>query len=653
MKISSLIPPRRTLCDTIITMASFEEFDALPVAEEASVRPYWRDQEAQEVQGEEESYRFCRPPTADGPRHEEAPTLVVSFSGLGLPGKGVQFEFGKALAEFSHAYKLFVRDRDLLWFMSRRDYYRELIAAAIQDAEGVDSSAPVRLVFVGNSAGAYAALFFHKHHFPQAHVLAISPQAFLSARLRKFHEDRRWKPYVDFLNADFLKGEAESSGDSSYASFEFADPELVALLLEVPVGRSAELKAGEVLEKVGQPQKAEAKASANRHRAHRLVQYRLGAHSTERPRVEVHYNVHHRLDAVHAAAYRRWGWRDGAEEPAHAAAGSSAPQPTTCGIADEAAFLSEGGIGGRCRVVPHDGPSAFKFLDLTRKADATLDGLIHEAPYANGAGAHALAIRLRDSGQLAELLRSFVMGSESATRGALGVAEPGASAATVASSHSTPNPPPSSSPPPIVEAVEVGSTTAYILNLAALKSAHATHGCYPSVAVCAMRSAVSGAGFIMVRPEPEATGAGANASSSCSCAIGRPVAASAATACYKQLRALLDTDEATKSSWSCAAAKAQGLLGGCLAGNGGDYNCDSYRCAVEQPLEHYGYTRGSASVALDEVEDEEPRGRYKQHLWPPLANFREDVEGYAAATVSLAHTVLGVLEEALALPKGT
>ena len=42
---------------------------------------------------------------------------------------------------------------------------------------------------------------------------------------------------------------------------------------------------------VGQPAKAEAKTSANRHRAHRLVQYRLGAHSTERPRVEVHYNV--------------------------------------------------------------------------------------------------------------------------------------------------------------------------------------------------------------------------------------------------------------------------------------------------------------------------------------------------------------------------
>lgn len=378
-------------------------------------------------------------------------------------------------------------------------------------------------------------------------------------------------------------------------------------------------------------------------------------------------------------------------------------------------------------MIPHDGPSAFKFLALSRKAEAILDGLIHEAPCANGAGAHALAIRLRDSGQLAELLRSFVTGSASARRVTSGNGESGASAAAVASevsSHSTPllpplppapaltpmppltppSPPPSNSPSPIVEAVEVGPTTCYVLNLAALKSYHHAHGCYPSVAVAAMRSAVSSTGFIMVRPEPEATELGeADKDANTSCATGRPITASAAKACYKQLRALVDIDEVTKSSWSCAAAKAQvgslpraatqqlnkchapsilslccvvfarvgicsnhhaplvllphqqGLLGGCLTGNGGDYNCDSYRCSVEQPLEHYGYVRGSTSVALDEAEDDEPstRGSFKQHLWPPLANFREDVEGYAAATVSLAHTVLGVMEEALALPKGT
>ena len=86
------------------------------------------------------------------------------------------------------------------------------------------------------------------------------------------------------------------------------------------------------------------------------------------------------------------------------------------------------------------------------------------------------------------------------------------------------------------------------MDLAALKAYHATHGCYPSVAVVAMRSAVTSAGFIMVRPEPEADVEGGT---------GRPVTAGAAEACYQQLHALVNTDEATKSSWSCAAAKAQ------------------------------------------------------------------------------------------------
>ena len=89
----------------------------LPVNEAcvASVpRPYWRETP---IEGNEYENHAPTSPLPAG----QPPTVVVTFAGLGLPGLGVVFEFRKALAPFAFAHKLYLRDRDLLWYLPRRE----------------------------------------------------------------------------------------------------------------------------------------------------------------------------------------------------------------------------------------------------------------------------------------------------------------------------------------------------------------------------------------------------------------------------------------------------------------------------------------------------------------------------------------------------
>ena len=119
------------------------------------------------------------------------PTVVVFGginSGFGLP----PFEFERTLTRLGVT-SLIVRDTNQSWYTRGLpgigDDSRH-VAEWLNRVLGARRSRPV--VFVGNSAGGYAALRFAPLCEP-SHVIAFSPQTFLTRRLRALHGDFRWR----------------------------------------------------------------------------------------------------------------------------------------------------------------------------------------------------------------------------------------------------------------------------------------------------------------------------------------------------------------------------------------------------------------------------------------------------------------------------
>ena len=122
-------------------------------------------------------------PASEGGRGAPS-VLVVAFSGLGQGQGPPNFEFKSALAPYrSTAPQLYLRDSTLQWYVPRRDYFAGVISAARKAVRAE------RLVFVGVSAGGWAALFFQALFFPEADCLAFSPQAFLDSDTREDEGD--------------------------------------------------------------------------------------------------------------------------------------------------------------------------------------------------------------------------------------------------------------------------------------------------------------------------------------------------------------------------------------------------------------------------------------------------------------------------------
>lgn len=187
--------------------------------------------------------------------------LIVVFAGLGEDGVP-NFQWQRTFLETpgfrdqSGLSFLFLRDTRLQWYIPNRHYYRELIEVARRLCKATE------LIFIGNSAGGFAALFFCAHFFINARVLVFSPQAFLGHEKRKKEGDERWAPYVNFLQKtvrqEFIEIEEQSDR-----------------LLTIP--------------------------------------QRLLASAREHAQVEVHYNIRHYLDARHAAWLRRCRCVDGGD----------------------------------------------------------------------------------------------------------------------------------------------------------------------------------------------------------------------------------------------------------------------------------------------------------------------------------------------------
>jgi hypothetical protein len=115
--------------------------------------------------------------------------VLVAFGGLSFRGGPPPFEFVNLFSE-SPIGKVFVRDLDQCFYQRGvRGLGRSINEVAVSLEELL--AGRNRRVFVGASAGGYAALIFGSM-LRVDHVVAMSPQTFLGGRLRRLHNDRRF-----------------------------------------------------------------------------------------------------------------------------------------------------------------------------------------------------------------------------------------------------------------------------------------------------------------------------------------------------------------------------------------------------------------------------------------------------------------------------
>lgn len=584
-----------------------------------SPRPYWRPEPA----STHSDWRLILHRDTE----EQVVTggiLVVAFAGLGNSDKPA-YEFESVLKRYPQTHKLFLRDSNLQWYVPNRKWFASVIRAASA------ASGATKLVFFGASAGGWGALLLQALFFPEAHVAAFSPQAFLDAATRVNEEDDRWAPYVNHLNKCSCSG-AVNDDESTVAGMPLNLLHDVSLAVAAP-----------------SPQRPP-------------------------PRVEVHYNLNHYLDARYATYLRRLEF-----EPRK----DCESMPTVL----------------RVRCVPHDGPV--------------------------GDEAHALAKHLRNHGVLVHILDAFLLGVVDNRRCGIGslattlpitksTAEstlPHSSSATATDSGDTnvdnsmdskydisQEATPCAEETPLVDYEDVNGILVPRFDLdllcAALQSrpsgdvAISTRDepclrpALPDAALSAARYALSEVGFFLLRPssdESELSESGDHANfPSFSPATEQRVAE-----CYAQCAAMAAMPLAQKQdSWSLEAARARGLLGGWRRGETDLIYCDSFRCAVEDVPVSLDSVKdrnkskssekgldSSATNTNESVPNVAPsaadvtaaamsgRGGClgKCHLWPEphvLPGFRDALHGYAQALSGDAGpAVLGLLEEALCLPR--
>lgn len=121
----------------------------------------------------------------------ESPALIVAFGGLaeelGIPA----FEFMR-IVESIGSRRIFLRDRRRIWYQRGVAGVGPTPDAVADGLAGlVASSGASKVVFVGSSAGAYAALLFSTL-VPVHEVIAFGPQTVIDPEVRASLGDERW-----------------------------------------------------------------------------------------------------------------------------------------------------------------------------------------------------------------------------------------------------------------------------------------------------------------------------------------------------------------------------------------------------------------------------------------------------------------------------
>lgn len=118
-------------------------------------------------------------------------TLLVAFGGL-LQPQGRRFEFDRLTGNMPR-HRILIRDHERCWYQKGirgiastsegvEDYLRETIARA----------APDRVIFIGASAGGFAALFFGSR-LGADETHAFAPQTFIGTSRMRARREPRWR----------------------------------------------------------------------------------------------------------------------------------------------------------------------------------------------------------------------------------------------------------------------------------------------------------------------------------------------------------------------------------------------------------------------------------------------------------------------------
>lgn len=125
-------------------------------------------------------------------------TTVVAFSGIGILGPQPVppvFEFQSILVEFPVT-KIFVRDLKQAWYLGGVAQLGSSLSESVERlGEILAEIAPKKLVMIGNSSGAYAALVFGAMLRADV-VYAFSPRTFFGPLRRFLFRDNRFCPEV-------------------------------------------------------------------------------------------------------------------------------------------------------------------------------------------------------------------------------------------------------------------------------------------------------------------------------------------------------------------------------------------------------------------------------------------------------------------------
>lgn len=122
----------------------------------------------------------------------DSPILVVAFGGIAGRLGGIEaFEFMGTLARLDTKHA-FVRDAEMSWYQRGvKGVGTDVDSVATALSRLLDVACPERVVFIGSSAGGYAAILFATL-VEVDEVLAFGPQTFLDPARRTAVGDERW-----------------------------------------------------------------------------------------------------------------------------------------------------------------------------------------------------------------------------------------------------------------------------------------------------------------------------------------------------------------------------------------------------------------------------------------------------------------------------
>ena len=140
---------------------------------------------------EDESVPLC----VDRREGDETYPVLVCFGGLRNVMSGLQFEFVRH-TEGMPVHRIFARDLAQCWYQQGlAGIAPDVPSTALALRSVLDDLGPGRRVFVGTSAGAYAAVLFGVL-CPADEILAFGPQEALTRWCRLRSRDNRWKDMV-------------------------------------------------------------------------------------------------------------------------------------------------------------------------------------------------------------------------------------------------------------------------------------------------------------------------------------------------------------------------------------------------------------------------------------------------------------------------